>query len=714
MAGGEKLTEAYVDIVVRMGDLDKNLKEVNAKVKKHVNDVQKVQVDAAKKTADDIESAETKAFKAKLDRINYQAARLREVLRRAAERSRQATPQGRSRSDILNDPTFANVGSSWVADINAWRARNRAISDHVTILERLHRAQERLRSMGGGIRNWLFGSGDGSGVSRAAGHYSQFARNLNAVGRAIQGVGQAAMVANGPLGRLGLSLGTIMQGVGRLIGNFNLAGAASAGMAASFLLAIVAVSALHSALVILTEVALAGVIAKITPMLMKFESLRHALSATMGSTQGASDEIKSLEVVAKLPGLTLEDAIKGSVALQSVGETAEQARFQLYAFGNALAISGGGAPELEDVNQQLIQIMTRSSVSERNINALGTHLPQIREMMQRAFGTQSAEGIRAMGISGREFVDRLSRAFAELPPMADTLQNKWDNAIDSMKRAVVKLLPLVEPIITRITQIIERIGGNLEEQFGSRPEELAQMGERIADAIETIAAGVWGFIVGLFGLFGTNINDWVDAVNKFIDTLNRMGAFIYSYGYAIGRVFTFILNMGRSVMLFFKMVAEGLATMLGYVLALIWSAIGLITGGITGMKNNFMQVHTWIQRYLIGGIVSASEEWTRLTQAMMAPWAPPAWKPLQHMPAITPPKPPAPYGQGDFTGETNVRWSRIEEIGKNLAVRAAQFGYQEDMLDNSRRQTGYLGNIAESTRRLAATAGTYNQAWDGA
>ena len=58
----------------------------------------------------------------------------------------------------------------------------------------------------------------------------------------------------------------------------------------------------------------------------EIEALMKGLNAVMGSASAAGNEFEKLKEVAKLPGLGLEEAVRGSVSLQSAGFSADQAR----------------------------------------------------------------------------------------------------------------------------------------------------------------------------------------------------------------------------------------------------------------------------------------------------------------------------------------------------------------------------------------------------
>ena len=91
------------------------------------------------------------------------------------------------------------------------------------------------------------------------------------------------------------------------------------------------------------------------------EALQKGLISVMGSAEAAGAEFTKLKEVAKLPGLGLEEAVQGSVNLQSAGFSADQAREALLQFGNALATVGKGNNELNLVVLALTQLQNKSS-----------------------------------------------------------------------------------------------------------------------------------------------------------------------------------------------------------------------------------------------------------------------------------------------------------------------------------------------------------------
>jgi len=169
------------------------------------------------------------------------------------------------------------------------------------------------------------------------------------------------------------------------------------------------------------------------------ESLTLALKSQLGSSEAAAKELGLLTEAAKNPGLGVEQAVRGSVRLQGVGLAAEEAREVLVQMGNAIAATGGSAQELDSVTRQFAQMISKGRVLQEDVSILSENMPGLAQMMQKAFGTQSVENIRAMGVSGKEFVMRITEAAKELPRVEGGIKNSIGNAVDALKQSAAKL-----------------------------------------------------------------------------------------------------------------------------------------------------------------------------------------------------------------------------------------------------------------------------------
>jgi tape measure domain-containing protein len=171
----------------------------------------------------------------------------------------------------------------------------------------------------------------------------------------------------------------------------------------------------------------------------EIEALQKGLIAVMGSAEAAKVEFTKLVEVAKLPGLGLEEAARGSVALQSAGFSADKAREALLSFGNALATVGKGKNELNFVILALTQLQNKSSGFGQDLRQLTEQLPQLRGALQNAFGTSVSEDIAKLGFTGEEVVNKIITEFNKLPAVTGGIKNAFENFGDSVKLAETEL-----------------------------------------------------------------------------------------------------------------------------------------------------------------------------------------------------------------------------------------------------------------------------------
>lgn len=173
------------------------------------------------------------------------------------------------------------------------------------------------------------------------------------------------------------------------------------------------------------------------------ESLKLAMKSTFEtagrSAADANKEVEALRKSALAPGLDFEQAIKGSIRLQGVGYAAEAARATLEQVANAIALTGGTAENLDSVTVQMSQMIAKGKVLSQDLRIIQENMPIISRLMQQAFGTQNAEALQAMGISGREFVDRITAAAATLPRVEGGIKNALVNAGAAARQALAQL-----------------------------------------------------------------------------------------------------------------------------------------------------------------------------------------------------------------------------------------------------------------------------------
>lgn len=176
---------------------------------------------------------------------------------------------------------------------------------------------------------------------------------------------------------------------------------------------------------------------------VSFDKYRMMLEATSGSAQQAARQFEQLEATAKLPGLTIDGLTKGVVRLQSAGMGFQESERTVKAFGNALALVGGTAEDLDGVVIALTQIANTPFVQGDEIRQLQERLPQIRRWMIEAFGTARTEDLKKLNVSSQEFLEKIT-AIAEQERKAG--QSTGDD-VAKIQQGFTKLFRVVGDLI---------------------------------------------------------------------------------------------------------------------------------------------------------------------------------------------------------------------------------------------------------------------------
>lgn len=232
---------------------------------------------------------------------------------------------------------------------------------------------------------------------------------------------------------------------------------------------------------------------------VKFDSLKRSLASVAGSSKETARQLKQLEAVARLPGIGLEEAIRGSVNLQAVEMSAEMAARSLKAYGNALATVGSGKAELGGVILALTQMSAKGKVLSEEINQIAERVPQIRKAMMDAFGTATSEQIQKMGITTKQFMEGILTELEKLPSVAGGASNSLENLSDSVEKAKVMfgdvLLPTFIRIIGKVSELVEWIS-----KLSDTQKEMIAWGAVSGAAISGLVAVIAGIGIAIPGV----------------------------------------------------------------------------------------------------------------------------------------------------------------------------------------------------------------------
>src|SRR5690606_21757270 len=119
----------------------------------------------------------------------------------------------------------------------------------------------------------------------------------------------------------------------------------------------------------------------------QIEQLERGLLAITGSAEETTRQLAELEEVAELPGIGFREAVEGATALQVLNFSAETATRTLRAFGNAIALTGGGPAELDRIILQLTQMASAGRILTQDLRPVIQIAPAAGRALQEAFGT---------------------------------------------------------------------------------------------------------------------------------------------------------------------------------------------------------------------------------------------------------------------------------------------------------------------------------------
>ena len=128
------------------------------------------------------------------------------------------------------------------------------------------------------------------------------------------------------------------------------------------------------------------------------QALQKGLEAVMGSAGSASKEFERLKEVSRLPGLGMEEAVRGSINLQAVGIDADKSRESLSQFGNAVASVGKGKAEFERAIYGVQQLANTDFPLGEDLNIIKDALPQVSNLLKEAFGSSRSDELGKKGV----------------------------------------------------------------------------------------------------------------------------------------------------------------------------------------------------------------------------------------------------------------------------------------------------------------------------
>lgn len=155
------------------------------------------------------------------------------------------------------------------------------------------------------------------------------------------------------------------------------------------------------------------------------------LAAFSAAAAQTSQRLRELQEIARAPGIGFEEAVKGDIRLRAVGISAGQSAKVLREFANAIALTGGGATELNSVTVQLAQLSAKGKVLAQDLRPVIEAAPAVSQALIKLYGTVDSETISAslakQGKSSQDFIAILTDTLAELPRVGASFTNALEN-----------------------------------------------------------------------------------------------------------------------------------------------------------------------------------------------------------------------------------------------------------------------------------------------
>jgi tape measure domain-containing protein len=256
-----------------------------------------------------------------------------------------------------------------------------------------------------------------------------------------------------------------------------------------------------------------------------FEAMSNGLTAIMGDADLAAAELEKLKEAAKNPGLGFAQAVKGSVRLQSIGLDANLARENMLAMGNAIALVGGGAEELDRATLAMQQIGAKGKVSAEEINQLNEVIPQIRAVMKDTFGTSEGQELTKMGVDANTFIEEITKGLQKLPEA----QGGIKNAIENTGIAMQSFLSSLGMELNEAFNIQENV-----EAFATKLGELTTKFQSLDERTQKIIFVIGGLVIAIgpalfmFGKMQTLVGTLTGNYRSLVTFVSKMSTVVKS------------------------------------------------------------------------------------------------------------------------------------------------------------------------------------------
>mgnify|MGYP000435112210 CR=1 FL=1 len=262
----------------------------------------------------------------------------------------------------------------------------------------------------------------------------------------------------------------------------------------------------------------------------EFDALKRGLTTVTGSAQATAQRIQELAIVAKNPGIGLREAIQADVRLRAVGISAETSKRALLAFGNAIAIAGGGKEQLDSVIYQLTQMSAKAKVLSQDFQPIIEAVPAVATAAKNLFGTVDTEVIqekmKAMGINSTQFINMLITELEKLPNVTGGFKNALENLDDAFDQTLVRFGEAIDKSFN-LTGNIDKLSTallNSSQRFSELSPETQKTWVTFAGIAAVTGPLAYGFgkVMGWLPKLITNFRSWGTSLGKAFGWLTKI------------------------------------------------------------------------------------------------------------------------------------------------------------------------------------------------
>lgn len=227
----------------------------------------------------------------------------------------------------------------------------------------------------------------------------------------------------------------------------------------------------------------------------KIESLKNGLEALTGSSAETNKQLERLKELTNIPGLDLESLVKGTINLQTIGWTAENAEKAMAGLGNAIALIGGGQEDFKGALYGLQQLANTEFPLGEDLNILKERLPQITPLLKDAFGASRSEDLQKLKVTSQQVIDAIVTGLDKLPKAAVGLDGSFTSLRNSISMATAELGEVINEAFD-VTGMINRLS-NAVKDLSSWFKGLDRDTQRVIVIVGGITAAIGPFLVAL-------------------------------------------------------------------------------------------------------------------------------------------------------------------------------------------------------------------------